>query len=175
VTPRSRLLATALVGTIAATEPILFARERARSTHDDRFVKLERPPCHGTCPGYRLSISRDGKLSYFGHTCVAATGWHTKQLSPASLTALRTAVARSRVLESPRTCLDCEIFDASVYSVEIWLDGKHTMVLAEAQRTAPLQELFDAIEDADVKAWIGKPVRETPLSCKGDITDPGSF
>jgi hypothetical protein len=48
-------------------------------------------------------------------------------------------------------------------------------VSAEAGSTAPVRDLTDAIEDADVKGWIGKPVRESPLSCKGDISDPGTF
>jgi hypothetical protein len=112
------LLAGALIGAIAATGSILHARERARRSQDDRFVKLERSLSQGTCPGYRLSISRDGKLTSFGHTCVAATGRHTKQLSAGSLTALRTAIVRSHVLESPEICLGCEVVDASVYSLE---------------------------------------------------------
>jgi hypothetical protein len=46
---------------------------------DGPVLTLERTACFGACPVYRLSVSRDGKISYEGKA-------HVRHLGPASAT-----------------------------------------------------------------------------------------
>ena len=147
------------------------ARDRpARpSAGKGRFVQLERTLCRGTCPGYRVSISETGQLSYYGHTCVAAPGNRHKQLDTNGIRRIQDAIVRSRVMESPMTFLGCMTTDSSTYIIEIWSGGKHAKVVADLDETARIKELLEAIEDADVRAWVGTPEPTGHFECKGDL------
>jgi len=64
------------------------------------------------------------------------TGSRSKQLTNADMTRPGEALVRSRVLNSPQMCLDCEVMDGSLDIVEVSFKGKYTRIVASARSIA---------------------------------------
>lgn len=61
---------------------------RERSAPTDFHITLERGPCFGTCPVYRVMVASDGTVTYDGRRFVAVTGRQTRRIAPAKARAL---------------------------------------------------------------------------------------
>jgi hypothetical protein len=135
----------------------------------DKFIELTTTACLGTCPVYRISILRTGKLLYSGDSCVAVAGWRSAQLTKREMNRINDALAELHVFASPPVCLGCRIKDASFYNVDIWSRGRFARLTAATHLSTPIAPLLAAILQGDVKAWVGKPnPKEGGLSCEGD-------
>ena len=44
------------------------------NSYADLLITMERTPCHGTCPVYKLTISGNGEVTYEGHNFVEVEG-----------------------------------------------------------------------------------------------------
>jgi hypothetical protein len=62
------------------------------------LATLERTPCFGTCPVYKVTIFRDGVVEYEGIRFVKVPGRATGQLSARQLAELRTLFQRNGYL-----------------------------------------------------------------------------
>jgi uncharacterized protein DUF6438 len=51
-------------------------------------ISLERTPCFGTCPVYKLAIRDDGRVDWLGREHVAQVGARTRRIARADLDAL---------------------------------------------------------------------------------------
>lgn len=81
---------------IAATPtvpPIAQAQSSAPTT--SALITMERTPCFGSCPAYRLTVYGDGRVVYDGLAFVATEGRRTAQLEPAQVQSLIAAVERA--------------------------------------------------------------------------------
>jgi Domain of unknown function (DUF6438) len=58
-------------------------------------VTLERKPCFGGCPVYRISVSREGLVAYEGQAGVRHTGAASKRIAPEQVTALVSELERA--------------------------------------------------------------------------------
>ena len=93
-------LTLAFVGTcvIAGVVVILLVDYRSRSTKSGKRIEafdelsIERTPCYGLCPTYRITISRTGEVQYEGIAHVAVKGAASAQLGDAELQQLISAV-----------------------------------------------------------------------------------
>jgi hypothetical protein len=54
----------------------------------DVAISLERTPCFGTCPVYRIAVTRGGSVSYEGRAHVLRVGTATAQIPPERVSAL---------------------------------------------------------------------------------------
>src|ERR671917_2086476 len=70
-----------------------------------RKVTLQRTPCHGSCPVYRVAVFGSGEVEYFGEAHVARTGAHRWKISGRRLERLSEAFegARSSRLQDEYT------------------------------------------------------------------------
>jgi len=92
--PFKHLSAALVLGTIlwAWTVPLFAAIEGSASTFD--AITLERTPCYGTCPVYRVEVSSDGMVKYEGKSDVAVKGLQTHMVSSSDIDFLREAIKR---------------------------------------------------------------------------------
>ncbi|HYC31606.1 MAG TPA: DUF6438 domain-containing protein [Gemmatimonadales bacterium] len=60
----------------------------ATSAPDSTVVSLERAPCFGTCPVYRVTISRAGQVRFTGVRHTQQTGEASAQIAPARVDSL---------------------------------------------------------------------------------------
>ena len=51
------------------------------AVHVDAII-LERTSCYGTCPVYKVTLQRDGKVAYDGKEFVKVTGHRTRKIPP---------------------------------------------------------------------------------------------
>jgi hypothetical protein len=58
-------------------------------------ITLERTPCFGGCPVYRISVSSEGLVSYEGRAGVRRLGAASKRISPQRVSALLTELERA--------------------------------------------------------------------------------
>jgi len=66
-------------------------------------ISLERGPCFGDCPVYRLTIRGDGRVDWLGEEHVAAPGARSRQIAPADVQALENELAAARFFERDRS------------------------------------------------------------------------
>ena len=59
-------------------------------------LSLQRTPCHGQCPVYRVTVRGTGEVRYFGEANVARTGEHRWRISERRLERLAEASERAR-------------------------------------------------------------------------------
>ncbi len=61
-------------------------------------ITLERTPCHGPCPVYKVTVSGAGEVGYFGRAHVYKTGTHRWRISERRLQRLAEALERADYL-----------------------------------------------------------------------------
>ncbi len=63
--------------------------------YSDLVITLERTPCFGACPVYKLAIYGDGRVMYAGQQFVAVTGQQTTTLSAEQVQELVSEIERA--------------------------------------------------------------------------------
>lgn len=53
-----------------------------------QFLAMERTPCFGTCPAYRLEINKDGMVKFISWSNTEYEGTYAKKFDPAKVAAL---------------------------------------------------------------------------------------
>lgn len=120
-------------------------------------MTLQRDPCFGFCPAYRLDIDTDGRVRYEGRANVCKDE-AVEQLPPAKVAELRAAIARSRFASIPEHCCDEPCSDTSLLTVAV-AEPPPARTLVDSDcynRPTPIQDLADAIDKiVDITHWIG--------------------
>lgn len=70
-------IAATTISLVAASGCKQKAQLDADAADSSLVVSLERGPCHGTCPVYRVDVYGDGKVQFDGKQHVAKMGVHT--------------------------------------------------------------------------------------------------
>lgn len=65
----------------------------------DFSFSLERTPCFGSCPVYKLTVNAVGKVDYYGSSFAEPTGKHEKQLSKEQLGSLHQLLSSNAFFE----------------------------------------------------------------------------
>jgi hypothetical protein len=115
-----------------------------------RKITLERTPCHGPCPAYRVTVLGTGEVAYFGEAQVDKPGAHRWRISPRRLDRLAEAFERARYsrLEDSYTNRDFTDAPGCLTSVE-YEDGSSKSIdhyHGDPGAPAALTELEDEID-----------------------------
>jgi len=62
-------------------------------------IELERTPCNGVCPVYRLEILADGTVNYEGDYYVEKQGSFSWKLDPANIKKLQNAITKANYFD----------------------------------------------------------------------------
>src|SRR5918992_3320780 len=113
-------------------------------------VTLERTPCHGPCPVYRLAVFGSGEVEYLGEAHVAKAGAHSWRISGRRLERLAEAFERARYsrLEDRYTSREFTDAPGCLTSVEYEDGSSKSIVHYHGDPSAPdaLTELEDEID-----------------------------
>lgn len=63
------------------------------------LATIDRTPCYGSCPSYRVTVSSDGRVTWYGQSHVKTMGQATATLTGAQLKALRAAFEAAHYLD----------------------------------------------------------------------------
>lgn len=154
--PRALLaLAVALLPSLAAAAPRAPAADLRGAA-----VVLERGPCYGSCPIYRVEVRGDGRVRFAGEMFVRTKHPRPYRISRARARALFAAFERAGFLALPEARCPCPVAtDNPSATLTLTLHGRtRTLAHDYGCRCAPetLPQLARAVDDAArVRRWIG--------------------
>jgi hypothetical protein len=115
-----------------------------------RKIILERTPCYGPCPVYKVTVSGTGQVEYFGEAHVDKAGTHRWRLSRRRLQRLAEALERANYLHVEGDHTGGGVTDAPGCSISVeYADGSsRSTVRFQGDPAAPdaLTDLGDEID-----------------------------
>jgi hypothetical protein len=126
-----------------------------------QVATLERTPCFGFCPVYKVAVMSDGTVNYEGERFVKLTGPHTGQISADQVNALRQAFETAGYVQFQDSYEQHTVTDLPSVNTSYTKDGNTKSVRHYlGDRTAPealgkLEDEFDKI--IGIETWIGTP------------------
>jgi hypothetical protein len=91
-------------------------------------ISLERGPCFGTCPVYRISLYGDGTIRYDGKDHVRVRGSQTAVIAPDKIKELAEEIERSGFFSLRDSYTEVSVTDAPSVVVYVAIDGKKKQV-----------------------------------------------
>ncbi|HMN06335.1 MAG TPA: DUF6438 domain-containing protein [Flavobacteriales bacterium] len=134
-----------------ATETSVPHGEQKAAT-DSVYFYMERTPCYGTCPSYRLTIRRDGSALYEGGRFAPREGRYAAHVDAAMMEALAQAVEKSGfyamddVYDMPITDLPSTIIRMHADARDKKVVGRVGAPIAFRNLGIELEELLAGIE-----------------------------
>jgi hypothetical protein len=157
---------TAMGACVPAQNGVENADPPAAVVSSDSRVTMERFPCYGTCPVYRVGITADGVVTFTGERFVDSTGTMTHRIEPAVAAGLMQELAASGFFELADKytydAKECGMYhtDAPRVTLVLHIDGRsktveHDYGCGGAPATLrSLQERVDSV--AGVARWVGR-------------------
>ena len=96
-----------------------------------RRITLERGPCFGPCPVYRVTVNSEGKVEWFGEAFVASLGPDTWEIPLDSVAALEDALARTDFEKLGDKCTDYSVTDMSSVRISVVFDDGTTKTIED--------------------------------------------
>ncbi len=75
------------------------ALKETTPTEESLFLTMERTPCFGECPSYKISISSTGNVTYEGFRFAPKEGKHTKKLSTTQLNEIQSQIDALKIFD----------------------------------------------------------------------------
>jgi hypothetical protein len=134
--------------------------DKAANTEAPRAVSItmERNPCFGRCPVYRLDLTDSGKVVYDGRGFVKENGRREATVPPADVQALAKEIEAAGFFGF-RDNYPPEATDHAIVVTTVTIDHKTKRVehnLGSRAAPAALEELYRRIDEvARSKQWVG--------------------
>jgi hypothetical protein len=124
-------------------------------------ITLERTPCFGPCPVYRVEVGGTGKVVYDGRGFVEERGRWERTVPASEVQELAREIEAAGYF-SLRDNYPAEATDHATVITSVTIDGKTKRIEHDlSSRTAPaaLEKLYERIgQVAGTKEWVGDPV-----------------
>lgn len=146
-----RLIKVTCLGLVLA----LVARSRAQSAPPADFsITLEREPCLGSCPDYKVTILGDGSARYEGRGYVRVKGLRKTRIQMSEVQKLIQKLRDEDFVHWEERQIVC--VDYPVVSITAALDGQSKHVLEGCNAPGKVLKLADEIDRiSGAKGWIG--------------------
>lgn len=122
-------------------------------------ITLERTPCLGTCPVYKLTVHGDGLIEYEGERYVKEVGKRIGRVGPDKILELLQEFARARYFSMRDSYEISSIFDVPWANTSFSIDGRTKSIphyFGDHAAPEELRHLEDRIDDiVNIKQWIG--------------------
>jgi len=139
------------------------------------MITLERTPCFGRCPVYKVSIYGDGTVRYDGKEYVKVKGGQTRIISPEQVRQLRAEFEQASYFSFKENYDTITFTDAPLAITSATIDGRTKRVRHYlGDGTAPreltvLEERIDEVSGA--REWVGTVWKSSDAS--GQRQDKG--
>lgn len=158
----SRVLPAVLVASALILASVILVRHFTRSTDipagTDFSITLERTPCFGTCPVYRVTVVGDGSVTYVGEMFVAVEGEQRSAITQSQVRKLARQLESIDFLSLQDSYTDMGATDMPSAITTLHLNGQvKTVVHYHGDFTAPesLTELENLIDElTKSEQWI---------------------
>ena len=113
-----------------------------------RLVEFQRGACYGECPVYTLTVYNEGLAKFNGKKFTDKTGIHTKQLSKAQVSELRTFLEKAKLFDYPDSygegIVDAQLTTLTYYSEN---DGPVKRISGKDDRPEALKAIDARMEE----------------------------
>lgn len=123
------------------------------------IITLDRGPCYGRCPDYKLYIYENGRVIYFGRKDVKVRGIQTAQLSQDKIKLLINEFLKINYFSLPERFENCA-FDFDSAQTSFTMSGKTKTIFDYhgcypiPQELIELEDKIDEITNSII--WVGK-------------------
>ena len=128
-------------------------------------IVMERGPCFGRCPVYRLELNDSGTVVFEGRGFVAARGRQETTVAPADVQALAREIESAGFFDL-RGNYPPDVTDHATVVTTVTIDGRSKRVehnLGARSAPAALEALYRRIDEvARATEWIGESVAPRP-------------
>lgn len=123
-----------------------------KSGTDSVFFSIERTPCFGTCPAYRLTIMQDGSAVYEGRRFAAREGRYVGHVDAATMKKL-TDEAEARGFYAMEDKYDSPATDLPSTIIQVHADGHDKQVIGRVGSPQAFKNMAQEVEKilADVE------------------------
>jgi Domain of unknown function (DUF6438) len=148
-------------------------RGGASSGAHEPMATIERTPCFGWCPVYKVTVFRDGTLEYDGDSYVKTKGKATGRLSADQLAKLDELFQANNYLALADRYTDANVTDMPSVNTSYTVGGKtKTVEHYQGNNSAPaglsvVEEGIDRI--IQIERWIGTEKEREELSHGGAV------
>ena len=122
-------------------------------------IRIERGPCFGTCPVYRVTLYGDGTVRYDGKDHVSARGSQTAVIAPEKVKELAGEIERSGFFNLRDFYTEVSVTDAPTVVLYVAVDGKKKQVkhyLGDFKAPKTLETIETRIDEvAGTGRWTG--------------------
>jgi hypothetical protein len=121
-------------------------------------ITLERTPCFGRCPVYRISVDGNGRVTYFGEMFVAVEGGQTAQLTHEQIRRLARELERVDFFSLQDMHTDMSATDMPSAITTLRLDGETKTIthyygdFSAPDKLTTLENLIDEVTNA--AQWV---------------------
>lgn len=127
-----------------AEEPALPA-ETPQTADDSVFFRIERTPCFGSCPTYKLTIFQDGSATYEGRRFAVREGSYTGHVDAGTMQKLKEA-AEAQDFYGMQDKYDKPVTDLPSVIIRIHADGRDKQVIGRVGAPQTFKLLTKEVE-----------------------------
>lgn len=147
--PRSILLFTLIAMSMACTR-----KTQSAAAQGEKLIEMDKSPCFGLCPVYRLTVYRDGSMKVNAKQNMKISGIHTRQLDKSEIKSLRTRLEKMG-LEKYKEEYREPIADAPSTEVRYFIDGRPKKIFTNYIFPEPLQKITDELDQKVIgEGWV---------------------
>jgi hypothetical protein len=100
------------------------------------LASIERTPCFGICPVYKITIFQSGYVVMHGKRHVPNIGWFDTHLKPEEVEAIKSYVQQNRIYELQGEYIEPRIADFPTTITELNIDNRYKRIV-NTQPSAP--------------------------------------
>jgi hypothetical protein len=90
----------------------------------DFEISLERTPCFGFCPAYKVTIKNNGDVEFEGYSSVDSMGGHDYKISKDDVKKLKSTVESSKFFQLKNSYENFNVTDLPGSSISVTLGGR---------------------------------------------------
>jgi hypothetical protein len=155
------LLAISLTGGCSTLAP-------PPETVPDRQITIERGPCFGFCPVFKVVLTNDGMVLFDGDRHTSVLGHREKRILPATVRAIEAALAPIRPASPGQSATPCEAVPSDTASVTVRWSAAGVEDTALTYRKGCLgaagktvdARIEAALELLDIDDWAAQKTRD---------------
>jgi hypothetical protein len=127
-----------------------------------RKITLERTPCYGPCPVYKVTVSGTGEVEYFGEAHVDRAGTHRWRISRRRLQRLEEAFKRAKYLHLEDDYTEYGVADAPGCLTSVEYDDGSSKSIAHYHGDPAAPDALTELED-EIDRIVGVERYTEPL------------
>lgn len=109
------------------------------------LLTMERTPCFGRCPNYKITISNTGNVAYEGFSFVEKEGKYTKKLSQKQLTEIHSQIELIKLFEMDDK-YDSQITDIPSVHLSVTYNNQNKKILDRVDAPKELKQFEKLID-----------------------------